>query len=99
MQLRSLQEPPQYLQELFVSVMARARKFRSQLRQYNAAFAFTSLHYTADSHTNERQGITSFQIHGELYHLQGPLTVYSGQDPKYAQLYVYDPDYASVVRF
>ena len=43
----------------------------------------------------ERGGIQNFQIHGELYHLQGPLNPSSGQRPRFAQLYFYDPSYAA----
>ena len=43
-------------------------------------------------------GVNYFQIHGELYHLQGPLDTAAGQAPRYAQLYFYDPAYATDAR-
>ena len=43
-------------------------------------------------------GISCFQIHGELYHLQGPLDAADNQAPRYAQLYFYDPAYATDTR-
>ena len=43
-------------------------------------------------------GVSCFQIHGELYHLQGPLDTAVGQAPRYAQLYFYDPVYATEAR-
>jgi len=39
-----------------------------------------------------------FQIHGELYHLHGPLETAPGAAPRYAQLYFYDPAYAAAAR-
>lgn len=83
--------------ELFKAPTARAKKFRQHIRQYNAAFAFTSLNYTTDKRTDNRQGIQSFSIHGELYHLQGPLSALPGQDSQFAQLYFYNPAYATEV--
>ena len=41
-------------------------------------------------------GITSFQIHGELFHLQGSLESQLGQLPCFAQLFFFDPAYAAV---
>lgn len=70
--------PPPFLRELLVAVTARAKRFRNNLRQYNAAFAFTSLRYNPDERVDNRQGVSTFQIHGELYHLHGPLTTTAG---------------------
>jgi hypothetical protein len=39
-----------------------------------------------------------FQIHGELYHYQGPLIPGSQDTPAFAQLFFYDPDYAADLR-
>ena len=72
------------------------RHFRTFIRGYNSALAFTSVNYSRGDHIDvERGGIQSFQIHGELYHLQGPLNPSSGQRPRFAQLYFYDPSYAA----
>ena len=77
----------------------RSKHFRGHLREYNAAFSFTSLQYTRDDRpTANSPGIQVFQIHGELYHRNGPLTPSPGQLPHYAQLFLYDPTYATEVR-
>jgi hypothetical protein len=39
-----------------------------------------------------------FQIHGQMYHLQGPLSENDPSKAKYAQLHIYDPDLAASVR-
>ena len=89
--------PPDFLRGLLQDNTTEARRFRQQLRQYNAALSFTSL----DCTTTDRGasgGVNCFQIHGELYHLQGPLDAAAGQAPRYAQLYFYDPAYATEAR-
>ena len=91
-------EPPTLLRTLLTATDADARKFRQHLRQYNAAFAFTSVNCTPDRRLDHQQGVTSFNIHGELYHLQGPLETAEGRVPQYAQLFFYDPVYAAQLR-
>ena len=72
------------------------RHFKTFICGYNSALAFTSVNYSRDDRMDlERGRIQSFQIHGELYHLQGPLNPSSGQRPWFAQLYFYDPSYAA----
>ncbi|PHZ12924.1 uncharacterized protein RHIMIDRAFT_251027 [Rhizopus microsporus ATCC 52813] len=75
--------------------------FKDNLRQYNVAFAFTSLGCDiapAEERTNNENnkgGLHAFQIHGEIYHFQGPLLpANDGSSPSSAQLYIYDPLYA-----
>ncbi|ORE19411.1 hypothetical protein BCV71DRAFT_263001 [Rhizopus microsporus] len=54
------------------------RHFKDNLRQYNAAFAFTSLGCDIVSaedrvnNNNSRGGLNTFQIHGALCHRHGP---------------------------
>jgi len=65
------------------------------LRSYNNAFAFTSFVHTAREAPGGRSGPMDFQIHGSVYHLQGPLEPQnSGQAPAFAQLYFHDPQAA-----
>jgi hypothetical protein len=72
-----------------------ANTSKKNIRRYNAAFAFTSL--TCDTpYLNE--GNMPFQIHGQMYHTQGSLPVNDPSKAKYAQLYIYDPDFAASVR-
>ncbi|ORE12301.1 hypothetical protein BCV71DRAFT_240250, partial [Rhizopus microsporus] len=89
-QLQLLSDPPEYLKNLLAS----------NLRQYNAAFKFTSLGYDIVSAeernaNNIRDEFNAFQIHGALCHRQGPLIPYEDSEPSYAQLYIYDPSFAA----
>jgi hypothetical protein len=56
------------------------------------------LNCTVTDRTAGSGGVNCFQIHGELYHLQGPLDAAAGEAPRYAQLYFYDPAYATDAR-
>ncbi|RMZ76301.1 hypothetical protein DV736_g6706, partial [Chaetothyriales sp. CBS 134916] len=89
--------PPEYLRLLLQEGSAKSRQFRKQLRAYDAALSFTSLNCTV-SDRGALGGVNCFQIHRELYHLQGPLDTTSGRAPRYAQLYFYDPVYATNTR-
>jgi hypothetical protein len=40
----------------------------------------------------------TFQIQGELYHLQDPLNPQAGNDLMYAQYFIYDPDKTTRLR-
>ena len=95
-QLPMHREPPRYLRDLIRGDDPRSGEFRNHLRQYNAAFAFTSIMY-GDKTGQPEDGVRCFQIHGELYHLQGPLEPRSA-DPRYAQTYLYDPAEATDAR-
>jgi hypothetical protein len=89
------------LKDLLASTDTQGRHFKDNLRQYNAAFVFTSLGCNIasaeerTSNENSRGDLHVFQIHGELYHLHGPLLPVEGNAPSYAQLYIYDPSYAA----
>ncbi|CEI99890.1 hypothetical protein RMCBS344292_13966 [Rhizopus microsporus] len=101
-QMQLLPDPPEYLKSLLASTDAQGRHFKDNLRQYNAAFAFTSLECDVVSaeernanSNNRRGGLNAFQIHGALCHRQGPLLSVEGNASLYAQLYIYDPSYAA----
>jgi len=97
--LSNLLAPPEVLQTLISDDTNEARHFRKNIRQYNSALSFTSLKYSLDNRAALLgPGIQCFQIHGELYHLQGPLEPQPGQQPKFAQLFLYDPRYAASIR-
>lgn len=87
--LNEIPEPPAYLRWLWTSDDRDARDFRSNARQYNRAFAFTSFKYTEDRRLADRGirgGIQSFSIHGQIYHQTGA-ALREGAVPRYAQLY------------
>ena len=87
--LPSLQVPLQPLYNLFTVDMAQARDFQSNIVQYNASLAFTSLGVKVDE-TLLNRGPPVFQIHGELRHLSGSLLPEEFEPPCYSQLYIYD---------
>ncbi|ORE12654.1 hypothetical protein BCV71DRAFT_190687, partial [Rhizopus microsporus] len=106
-----LPDPPEYLKNLLASTDTQGRHFKNSLRQYNAAFAFTSLgcdivsgedrannNNNNSNSNNNRDGLYAFQIHGILCHRQGPLIPVKGSEHSYAQLYIFDPSYAAEIR-
>ena len=86
-----LQNPPNTLHELFLGNTIDGQQFLDNIRQYNAAFAFTSLGVKQDHAINHGAGPYVFRIHGGLYHRAGALLPVPGEQPSYAQLYVHDP--------
>lgn len=98
-ELPALEQVPDYLKYLLESTDTVARQFRTRIREYNSALTFTSVKYNSDERiAAQGGGVTCFQIHGELYHLQGPLTAAANDAPTFAQLYFYDPLYAAQLR-
>ena len=96
--LDRLREPPAYLRTLYEAQTTVARNFRQRIRTYNGSLAFTSVSYTKDTRLDLSSGLHCFQIHGELYHYQGPLVPGSQEIPSFAQLFFYDPDFSTDVR-
>ena len=96
--LNLLRAPPSLLRTLLEGDDPRARSFRQDIRAYNSALAFTSVNYTKDTRTDLSRGLHCFQIHGDLFHLQGPLEPGSQELPAFAQLFFYDSDYATDLR-
>lgn len=88
--LPPLRSPPAPLYDLFTDDTHEAKDFRSNIVQYNAAFAFTSLGVKVDQ-SLLGHGPPVFRIHGELRHLSGSLLPDDSTHPSYCQLYVVDP--------
>jgi len=94
--MRPLPEP---LNTLMCGDNALSRSFRAILRRWNELFAFTSIKFNMDNRINELgTGFQLFQVHGALYHRQGPLVPIGGRDALYSQIYLYDPAYAAQER-
>lgn len=75
-----------------------SRRYRKHIRQYNSALAFTSVNYRADTRIiHQNQGPNSLMIQGDLYHMNGPLAA-SDNQPRFAQLFFYDPEEATTIR-
>ena len=86
--LPNLSDPPDEMFHLLRHV--RNTSFREKIRQYNAAFAFTSVGVKFDESVTRSSGPYAFKIHGALYHRTGALAAEEGQNPLYAQLYILD---------
>lgn len=95
--LRLLPPPPPFLCGLIENNDDDSKEFRTNIRQYNMALAFTSLGVTEDKAVNRRAGWV-FRIQGELSHLIGSLRPSQGETPSYAQLYIYDAHLALAQR-
>ena len=95
-----LPRPPNDLYMLYCSNDRRGRSFRTHIRQYNKAFAFTSTGGPGhiDGSMFDGRGPPSYKIQGELYHQLGPLQPEEGRRPLYSQLYIYDPTEALAYR-
>ncbi|PKK59313.1 hypothetical protein RhiirC2_794998 [Rhizophagus irregularis] len=89
--LPPLLEPPSYLMELYTSSESDAKSFRKNIRRYNSLLACTSFGANVNDEF-QNMGISNFSIHGQVYHLIGPLLPEEGQVPKFAQLYIYDTE-------
>ncbi|KAI0769480.1 hypothetical protein BC629DRAFT_1642421, partial [Irpex lacteus] len=92
--LPPLEPPPYSLQRLYDARTPQAKEFRQNIRQYNAALAFTSLGAKIDDSVLHGSGPYVFRIHGELCHLAGSLLAPPEHQPQYSQLYIHDPQYA-----
>ncbi|KAG0125458.1 hypothetical protein HOY82DRAFT_492929, partial [Tuber indicum] len=90
--MRVLPEPLNYL---LTSQDDQSRLFRQDLRRWNNLLAFTSIRYNHDDRASAiGEGFNLFQIHGTVYHHQGPLVLKCERDALYSQVYLYDPAFA-----
>jgi len=67
-----------------------SREFRNNIRQYNTAFAITSVEVKIDNSVTRQFSFYYFKIQGELHHLTGALLPYDNQTLIYAQIYILD---------
>lgn len=96
--LPELKTPPPAIKSLYDGNDAQSKSFQKYIRQYNASHAFTSLGAQLDQRVVNGRGPPSFVIHGELRHRTGSLMHPPEKEPRYAQLYIYDPDTALLYR-
>ena len=68
--------------------------FRKKTRKYNQSFAFTSLGSTTVDrrYADERQGVYTFRISGNLHHLIGTQMIPRDQNKQYFQIYFSDTE-------
>ena len=89
--LDKLDNPPLEIQQLLSGQDAIAKRFQEHIRNYNNALAMTSLGCKVDEAINRAgAGPYVFKVHGKLSHKAGSLLPVEGEQPKYAQLYIYD---------
>lgn len=83
---------PPALHDFFLLEHGDALEFRTHIRRYNKAFAFTSSGgpWRLDGTVFDGRGPPTYKIQGELYHQIGPLRPEDGRAPLYSQLYIYD---------
>jgi len=67
-----------------------SREFHNNIRQYNAAFAMTSVEVKIDNSVTRQSDLYCFKIQGELHHLTSTLLPHGDQTPMYAQIYILD---------
>ena len=80
---------PKELVRLLTAEDGDAIHFRQYVRLYNNHFAFSSIGGNTE-HRSEK-GISIFKLQGQLYHYVPNVSPTGGQQPKYLQLYFYDP--------
>jgi len=90
-----LREPPAFLKDLYDNQETSGKQFRSNIRWYNSLFAFSSIRCEAHNASVHNMPV---QIHGTMYHIQGPLETNRVEDARYSQLYLYDPNIAAAQR-
>jgi len=67
-----------------------SREFHNNIRQYNAAFAMTSVGVKINNSVTRQSGPYCFKIQGELHHFTSALLPHGDQTPIYAQIYILD---------
>ncbi|KAI5440250.1 hypothetical protein KIW84_025541 [Lathyrus oleraceus] len=92
-QLPLLKPAPKVLQHLlFDNESCESKKFQQQIRMYNVMFAFTSPGAKVDNRFNNGRCPPNFRIQGQSCHRIGSMLPMPGQNPRFAQLYVYDTE-------
>ena len=88
--LAPLTQPASPLWDLLEGQTPDAKQFHNQIRKYNNAFAFTSVGTKIDE-SMARGGVYRYRLQGELHHRMGSLLPSEGETPKFAQMYIHDP--------
>ncbi|KAH1133303.1 hypothetical protein GLYMA_05G078600v4 [Glycine max] len=92
-ELRLLQNPPQYLQQLlFHDDTIDSKNYQHNLRAYNMMFVFTFAGIKLDKTINNSRGHPTIRIQGQPCHRIGSLLPMPGKKPKFAQLYIFDTE-------
>ncbi len=82
---------PAILHDLLCSNNPLSKAFLKDIRQYNAALAFTSVAVKVDGAITNSSGPYCFYIFSQLHHQMGSLLPKEEGKLSYAQLYIHDP--------
>jgi hypothetical protein len=91
-EIAPLRQIPQALHDLFHKRDKKSKYFLDNIRSFNSMFAFTSIGAKIDNTRNNGKAPPVFVMNGENYHQIGSLLPSPGDQPKFAQLYIYDTD-------
>jgi hypothetical protein len=83
-QLPPFHPAPATLRDLLCGRSPFAKEFKKNIRQYNAAFAFTSVGVNIDHKVTGTSGPYAFRIQGDLHHLSGALMPPDGRPAVFA---------------
>ncbi|CAN1127853.1 hypothetical protein LINPERPRIM_LOCUS29868 [Linum perenne] len=86
------EKPPLYLKELLQSDNQNGNHFHKEICGYNAAFCFTSLGGKVNRQLNNGTAPYIYSIGGQIFHRIGALLPPEGNDPQFAQLYIFDTE-------
>jgi hypothetical protein len=88
--LHLLPDPPTELKDLYERRDPNSAHFLTLIRRYNNSFAMTSAGAITDDTINNGFGPWIYRIRGKLWHKAGGLLPLDGEQPLFAQLYIYD---------
>src|SRR6266487_4322786 len=83
---------PKPLHDLYYKNDKKSKLFMENIRCFNNMFSFTSMGDKTNSNMNNGKAPPMFVMNGENYHQIGSLLPQQGNNPKFAQLYIYDTD-------
>ncbi|XP_058783166.1 uncharacterized protein LOC131657824 [Vicia villosa] len=93
-QIPLLREPPEILQKLlFDQTSPESKNFQQQIRLFNMMFAFTSPGAKMDNRFNNGRSPPNYRIQGQSCHRIGSMLPLPGQNPRFAQLYIFDTEH------
>ena len=89
----NLKNPPHLLKDLLSSDSHESKEFRQNIRSYNSMLSMASRNITGkETDFGNTRGPPVFKISGSMFHLSPNVLPESGEDPKFAQIYIYDKE-------
>ena len=91
--LPSFKDPPKLLKDLLSLDNQRSKEFRLNIRSYNSMLSMASRNISGkETDFGNSRGPPVFKISGSMFHLSPNVFPESGEDPKFAQIYVFDKE-------